>query len=73
MRKRDTYRYRLLKARKIVHSGITNDPARREREHRNDGVRFDRLETVGPPVTRPSALNWEGRPQRKAVRKKPSK
>jgi predicted GIY-YIG superfamily endonuclease len=69
MGKRDTYRYRLLKDGKIVHSGITNDPARRQREHRSDGIQFDTLETVGPTVTRKTALEWEGRPQRKAVRK----
>ncbi len=69
MGKRDTYRYRLLKGGKIVHSGITGEPPRREREHRRDGLQFDTLQVVGPAVTRKTALEWEGRPQRKAVRK----
>lgn len=69
MRKRDTYRYRLLKGGKIVHSGITNDPARREREHRSDGIQFDTLQIAGPAVSRETALEWEGRPLRKAVRR----
>jgi hypothetical protein len=69
MGKRDTYRYRLLKDGKIVHSGITNNPPRREREHRRDGRQFDTLQIVGPAVTRETALGWEGRPLRKAVRK----
>jgi predicted GIY-YIG superfamily endonuclease len=73
MGKRDTYRYRLLKDDRIVHSGITNDPARRQREHRRDGIPFDTLQVIGPPVSRQGALRWEGRPQRKAVRKKPAR
>lgn len=73
MGKRDTHRYRLLRDGRIVHSGITNDPARRQREHRRDGIAFDTLQVVGPPVTRPTALRWEGRPRRKAVRKRPSR
>lgn len=38
--------------------GITNDPERREAEHKNDKS-FQKMEIVGRPVTRQSAEKWE--------------
>ena len=35
--------YDLKKGRQVVYRGTTNDPDRREREHRNAGLDFDRL------------------------------
>lgn len=45
---RDTLVYRLKKGRKVVYIGTTNDPERREREHRRAGHEFDKI----VPVTR---------------------
>ena len=59
MSKRDTYRYTLRKGGRIVQYGITNDPERREQEHRGDGKRFDRLQKEGPRVIQETAENWE--------------
>ena len=58
-RPRDTHRYELWQGHRKVYIGITNDPGRREGEHRAGGVDFDRMEIVGPAVTRDSALDWE--------------
>ncbi len=58
-KKRDTYRYELRKKRKLVYVGITNDPERREAEHRAEGNDFTSINVVRPPVTRESAERWE--------------
>ena len=42
-RKQDTVTYDLKKGRKVVYRGTTNDAERREREHGNAGLDFDRL------------------------------
>ena len=58
MSTRDTQRYHYVQDRKVVHRGITNDPERREQEHRqNYGDGW--LKPIGPKVTRDSALKWE--------------
>lgn len=36
MAKRDTYKYELTQGNKVVYVGITNNPERREAEHRQD-------------------------------------
>jgi predicted GIY-YIG superfamily endonuclease len=58
MKKRDTYTYDFKVGNKIVHSGITNDLARREAEHR---VRWPkgRIVKVGAAKTEESARAWE--------------
>lgn len=58
-KKRNYYRYELKDGRKTVYVGITNDPQRREIEHRNDGKRFNKLDIVGSAVTQRSAEKWE--------------
>ncbi len=55
---RDTTRYHYKKGNKIVHTGITNNPERRETEHQAE-VPGGRLEKQGPKVTRDSAERWE--------------
>lgn len=58
MSNRDTYKYHFYVGSKRVHSGITNDLERREREHRatyGGGT----IKQVGRAVTRESALKWE--------------
>jgi hypothetical protein len=55
---RDTYKYLYLHKGRARHGGITNNLARREREHRvrwRDGT----IHRVGRRVTRSSALAWE--------------
>ena len=51
-------RYDFKKGNKIIHSGITIDPKRREREHKKrfGGGHFVK---VGPKVTEDSAREWE--------------
>jgi predicted GIY-YIG superfamily endonuclease len=58
-RPRNTYRYVLKQGHRIVYRGITNNPERRETEHRLARKRFTKLTVVGPSVTRPSAEKWE--------------
>ena len=55
---RDTVRYHLKEGNKIIHTGITNDPDRREAEHQQERPN-SRLEPQGPRVTRKSAEAWE--------------
>lgn len=43
--KQDTVNYTLRQGRKVVYKGITNNPKRREAEHRNEGKRFTSMTT----------------------------
>ena len=61
MAKRDTYNYNLKKGNKVVYKGITNDPERREEEHRESGKKFDVMELVGRAKTEDSAKQEEAR------------
>ena len=56
---RDTVRYSLWRGHTKVYVGITNDPERREDDHRRDGLDFDQMRIEGPRVTRGSAFDWE--------------
>ncbi len=56
---RDTYKYKLYEGNNIVYIGITNDPKRRENEHKNAGESFTKMETFGSAVNRESAEKWE--------------
>ncbi len=56
---RDTYRYKLKKGNEILYIGITDDPKRRESEHKSEGKKFAKMEKAGPAVTRESAFKWE--------------
>ena len=56
--KRDTYKYDFVKNRRIVHSGITNDLERREREHRAT-YGGGSIRQVGRRTTEPAARAWE--------------
>lgn len=55
---RDTYRYYYKVGNKIVFTGITNNPARREAEHRQAHP-GGHINKQGPKVTRASAERWE--------------
>ena len=50
-KKYDTQTYELKKGREVVYRGTTNNPGRREQEHRNDGIDFDRLVTMSRRMT----------------------
>ena len=58
-KKRDTYRYELKQGHKVVYYGITNEPERREEEHKEEGKKFSRLIVKGPIVTEETAEKWE--------------
>lgn len=58
MATRDTYKYHQKQGNKIVHRGITNNLARREREHRQTWEGSQMMQ-VGRRTTREAALRWE--------------
>ncbi|HID19680.1 MAG TPA: GIY-YIG nuclease family protein [Methanophagales archaeon] len=58
-KKRNYYRYELRDHRRIVYVGVTDDPARREDEHKREGKRFTSMNIVRPAVTKNSAERWE--------------
>ena len=57
---RDTYKYHLIKDRKVVHRGITDDLGRREGEHQQE-FPGSHIVQVGNRTTRGAALRWERR------------
>lgn len=58
MAERDTHKYHLKQGHRVVHRGITYDPARREAEHQEE-FPGSRLAQVGRRTTREAALDWE--------------
>ena len=58
-KKREYSRYHLKRGNKITYIGITNDPERREEQHRSEGKRFSHMRIIGPAVTKETAENWE--------------
>ena len=60
---RDTYTYVFYVSGRISHRGITNNPQRREREHRRNHP-SGRLKVVGRAKTKTSALRWEKKQRR---------
>lgn len=58
-KKRNHYRYELKQGRKVVYRGITDNPDRREGEHRDEGKRFSHMHVVRRPVTKEAAEEWE--------------
>ena len=58
--RRDTYKYHFKLGHKIVHTGITHDPERREAEHKQKrGWSKGHILQVGLRTTRKAALQWE--------------
>ncbi len=56
----DTWCYVIKKHGRIVHVGITTDPARREREHKRTFGDNVRMELIGAgPYTHSVAKDWE--------------
>ena len=63
---RDTYKYEFKIGNKVVHSGITNDLDRREREHQNRPAwGRGHIRQVGRCTTRDGALQWEDEQRQK--------
>ena len=58
---RDTYKYHFKLGNRIVHTGITNDLASREAQHRRESGVHGHIEQVGRRTTRAAALEWERR------------
>lgn len=58
MSERKTNKYELTRGNKVVYVGITDDPARREAQHRQDKD-FDKMRIVGAKSTREGAEKWE--------------
>ncbi len=58
MADRNMYRYVLQDGPSIVYVGITDNPERREKEHR-ENKDFTSMKVVGPKVTRATAEQWE--------------
>lgn len=58
-KRRDTVTYDLKKGRKVVYRGTTNDPERREKEHRDKGLDFDRFAVTSRRMTREGAKKKE--------------
>lgn len=59
MAKRDTYNYNLKTGNKVVYKGTTNDPERREEEHKELGKKFDSMEIIGRAKTANNAQDEE--------------
>lgn len=58
MKKRDIYKYHFKVGRRIVHSGITDDLERRDREHRQKWPKGHTVQ-VGRRTTEEAARKWE--------------
>ena len=56
---RDTVTYDLKKGREVVYRGITKNPERREQEHRDAGLDFDRLVDTSRRMTPEGAKKQE--------------
>ena len=57
--RRGTYKYHFKLGRKTVHTGITNDLERREREHKQTYGDSGHITKVGSATTLDAALRWE--------------
>lgn len=70
MENKKTTKYQLKKNGKLLHSGITDFPDKRERQHQ-DQFPGSSLEPVGKPTSRIKALEWEGtQPKTRTPKKK---
>ncbi|MGI9345020.1 MAG: GIY-YIG nuclease family protein [Gammaproteobacteria bacterium] len=58
-KKRDTVTYELKKGNEVLYVGITNDPARREQEHKNEGKKFTRMNVTSNRMTKDGAERKE--------------
>ena len=59
MAKKNTFKYELHDGHKMVYTGTTTDPKRREAEHRASGKDFTKMTIIGRPSTKEGASKWE--------------
>ena len=62
---RDTFKYHFKRGNEILHTGITNDLERREREHQQELDPKGHIYQVGNKTTRAAAKAWEDEMRRK--------
>lgn len=65
---KDTVTYDLKRGNEVVYRGTTNDPARREREHKEEGKNFTHMRVTSKPMTEQGAMRKEAE-QLKTYRK----
>ena len=58
-KKRDTVTYELKDANKVLYAGTTNDPKRREQQHKNEGKKFGHLRSTSRRMTEAGAMEKE--------------
>lgn len=58
-KKRETVTYELKDGNKVLYVGTTNDPERREQEHKDDGKRFKKLNITSKKMTEDGAMKKE--------------
>ena len=60
-KKRDTVTYELKVVNKVLYAGTTNDPERREQQHRNEGKKFGHLRVTSVRMTEAGAKEKESK------------
>ncbi len=58
-KERDTVTYELKKGNKVVYVGTTNDPERREQEHKDEGKQFSHMNITSRRMTDEGAKQKE--------------
>lgn len=58
-KKQETVTYELKQGNKIVYVGTTNDPERREQEHKNSGKQFGHMKITSRRMTEDGAKKKE--------------
>lgn len=58
-KKQDTVIYELKQGNKVVYVGTTNDPERREQEHKEDGKKFSHMNVTSRRMTEEGAKKKE--------------
>ena len=58
-KKRNSVNYQLKDSKKIVYIGKTNDPTRREQEHKSEGKKFTKMLITSPRKTEDGAKKQE--------------
>ena len=66
MEKRDTVTYELKEGNKVVYVGTTNDPERREKEHKESGKNFGHMNITSRKMTETGAMKKEEKRRKKA-------
>jgi len=58
-KKQDTVTYELKDGNKVVYVGTTNDPTRREQEHKDNGKKFGHMNVISRRMTDDGAMKKE--------------